>query len=88
MSDPKSLLNRGLKVVDKEISKLETAAVEQEMGLLSSQRDDLCAYMALLRMLIGKDLGGEDNSAELTDEQLREKIATFTEKNKRWSDKS
>lgn len=68
-ADPKSLLNRGMSLIDREMKMLEQAS--QENGrLLTTQREDLCAYMGVLHKLVGKDLGGEENLSEFSDAEL------------------
>lgn len=77
MSEPRDILNRGLEILDREMVRLDEASKEEDesgkpKGLLAAQRDDLCAYMNVLHKLIGKDLGGEENFAEMTEEELKE----------------
>lgn len=87
MKDPKELLNRGLGVIDREITKLEQASEEEE-GVGQRGRDDLCAYMNVLYKLVGKDLGGADDMLAMTDEELMELAGRYVGDSKRGKGKN
>lgn len=68
MAEPRDLLNRGLEIVSGEMTQLEASA--KERGLLTPERENLVAYMGLLRQLVGKDLGGEEDMKTFSEEEL------------------
>lgn len=75
MSEPRLLLNIGLGIIDTEMQRLKRASGRtteegEPAGLLMAERDDLCAYMNVLHKLVGKDLGGDENYSEMSQEEL------------------
>lgn len=82
MADPKALLNTGLGIIEREMTRLEVAARKDsddplvEGGLSSVGSEKLCSYMSVLRQLIDKDLGGE-NVSESTEEELNALVRDY-----------
>lgn len=65
MATPKELLSRMLVVVDRQVTRLE----EKEEPLLTTEIDDLCKYISVTRMLLGKDLE-EDDEEPLSEDEI------------------
>lgn len=73
MADPKSLIASGMDIIGREMERLNNDSVAGKLE--AGQREDLCAYMTLLRNLVGKDIAeSSDNFAHMSEEEIIEEI--------------
>lgn len=74
MADPKSLIANGMDIIGREMQRLNNESLTGKLD--GGQREDLCAYMTLLRNLIGKDIAeSSDEFAHLSHEEILQEIA-------------
>lgn len=78
MSTAKQLINRGMGIIEKEVTRLEDVGKIGKRPLLESERDDLCAYMNILHKFAGRDLDEDrEDLSELSQDELLEDIKKY-----------
>ena len=76
MSDRKTLLNRCLAIMEKEVEVLEQRLKGGE-DLLPVQRDSLASYVRLLNSMQEEDLNNGLDMAELSEEELQKELDAY-----------